>query len=237
MILNRFLLCRSFFPIARPRLFPGYRLSAQAFASTITSGSRPGQSKINREIGDLVPNKGVVSVIDSSGKFKKNINLKRFLAESNLTKGNQKLVVVNYEPSADVGVDARVVCKVVSAKETPPDGPTSRTKKSYGEKKQTSKNTAQQIKPVEISWTIGDKDLRGQKRLAIESILVKKRHRLELKLAAKKYTRRSELNALQLEQRELLVEKCLEIAGHYGVLVSRDGDIHGDVTLTYAPHK
>lgn len=236
MALNRYLFHQTLSHV-RPGLFATFRMYAQNAASDISSSSRRGQTKINREIGDLVPNKGLISLIDTAGKFKKNIHLKRFLAESNLTKSNQKLVVVNYEPSADDQVDARVVCKVVSAKGTPLDGPASRTKKSYGEKKQTPKNTAQQIKPVEISWTIGDKDLRGQKQLAIESILVKKRHRLELKLAAKKHSRRSELNALQIEQRELLVEKCLEIAGHYGVLVSREGNIRGDVTLTYAPHK
>jgi hypothetical protein len=105
--------------------------------------------------------------------------------------------------------------------------------KSYKDK--PKKVGPQKEKVVPISWAIGVADFNSQKKLAIQSVL-SRGHKAILQLESKFKSRNRNLTDLELEKRQLLVDKCKSLGDDIGKAYKPpQGNIRSVMTLFYTP--
>lgn len=167
------------------------------------------RKEVNHEILKLVPLRSRVSIIDNEGKKNDNVQLKDFLKRK-LDPKNEKLTIVNYRPSIEpANKDPSLICKVMKLAENNKSGEGGNNQVSKGKKSTSPKTTAVKEKNIPISWSIGQADLLGQKKNAIESIL-SRGHKAIVELGRGGKRSRS-ISDLDLQKRQWLIEKVKKI--------------------------
>lgn len=204
-----------------------------------TSLPRLSRKEINHDILKLVPLKARASVIDGAGKKTDNVPLKKFL-QRNLDTKKEKLTIVNYRQSQDPGqFDPQIICKVVQLTEADRQAAADFSRQRYQEQKAAKKSSSSSSVPpkeknVPISWGIGQADLNGQKKNAIESVLTRG-HKAILELGrGGKRTRN--ISDLDLQKREWLVEKVKTICEELGAeeYKKSTGNLQSILTLYFS---
>lgn len=212
-------------------------------------------TRTNHQIASLVPNKGRVGFISSSGKYEKNASLADIL--SNLDTRKEKLVVVNFQ-EAEEGHDPQLVCKLLKTGAAG-DGAGAGFRSGSGSgyirskdanrrlssnkftKEYTKKETkvkAKKVEPLEISisWNIAAADLVGQKQKVIRSAFEKGRG-VNVVIASRSGRKSFDtLPPLELEKRQLLIEKVKELCEDLGEEKERpEGSIKSRLHFFYGP--
>lgn len=192
------------------------------------------------DISRLVPNTGLINLIDSKGDFRPNVSLVQTLGT---IKPSQKLVVVRLEhpESNDDGVtDPTVHCKVISrnsklSRDPKKGTPGSDQSKTF--KKKKAPCSSLKTKSVTLGWSIAPNDLLVQKRASIHSWF-EKGHPIQITLGkAVKRHQRTANTSLDLEKRKILLKTCRALCEEAGAIEQNtDGDINSNVLiLNYLP--
>lgn len=201
-------------------------------------------TKTNYEIQELVPKKGRVGFISSSGEFEKSTSLSRILRK--IDTKSQKLVVVKFQdvdPALAETQDPTVVCRVIETGSAKEGGPKSSVSRFGQAGKKTSLQQTKKSKPkkagvaeISISWNIAVGDLVGQKQSSIRSAFQKGKDviiSIEPKSGRKFY---DVLPPLEQEKRTLLIEKCQQLCEELGVEKDqREGSIKSRLRIFYSP--
>lgn len=212
----------------------------QLYFSTQHDRSKPETGKTasrryeGREIAELVPNEGIINLIDRKGSFTRGVSLARSLG--GLREG-ERLVVVRIEEGADED-DPTVHCKVISNKprRQPFTGATEEETKSM-DKAKPQKKKQQKMKTVVLGWTIAPNDLYMQKKSSIHAWF-EKGHPIQITLGKPvKRQQRTVNSSLDLEKRKILLKACRSLCEEAGAIEQNtEGTVNSDtLILTYTP--
>lgn len=207
------------------------------WSKTRTETSKPANRRYEgREIAELVPNDGLINLIDRKGSFTRGVSLTRSLG--GLREG-ERLVVVRIEGGAD-DEDPTVHCKVISNKPRPRQpvpGAEEEETKSVDKSAKPQKKKQQKMKTVVLGWTIAPNDLYMQKKSSIHSWF-EKGHPIQITLGKQvKRQQRSVNSSLDLEKRKILLKACRNLCEEAGAIEQNtEGTVNSDtLILTYAP--
>lgn len=217
-------------------------INARLFSLSSSTHNRNSTKVEGKDVAKLVPNSGVINLINDKGAFIRNVSLRQSLAR---LRRDQKLIVVQVEHTNEEDQDPIVHCKVVSnrgsrdpnTRKSDSGNSANDKERQKQEKKKKAKTIALKTKSVTLGWNIAPNDLLMQKKSSITSWF-KKGHPIQI-ILGKAVRRQNPPTDLDLEKRKILLKTCramCEEAGAYEQSV--EGDFRSNsVILNYSPPK